>query len=73
MRRAFGARRLQSVLIPGDPQPDLVSSSSGALYYVLERGWYRWDFGAALPRQVTFANRPMKELIRQSAAPKGVR
>jgi hypothetical protein len=63
VRRAFGMREAQSRTIRGDPQPNLVPSSSGALYYVLSRGWYRWDFGAARPRPVAFANRPLKQLI----------
>ena len=63
VRRAFGMREAQSRSIRGDPQPNLVPSSSGALYYVLSRGWYRWDFGVARPRPVVFANRPLKELI----------
>ncbi len=64
VRRAFGEQQVQSRAIAGDPQPDLIPSSAGALYYVLARGWYRWDFGNARPIQVTFANRPVKSLIR---------
>jgi hypothetical protein len=63
VRTAFGANGVQSVVIRNDPQPDLVTSSSGALYYVLSRGWYRWDFGSASPRPVAFANSPLKQLI----------
>jgi hypothetical protein len=63
MRRAFGEQGIQSIPIQDDPQPDLVPSSSGALYYVLLRGWYRWDFGSASPRPVAFANKPPKQLI----------
>jgi hypothetical protein len=69
VRRGFGAAKVQSVGIRNDPQPDLVPSSSGGLYYVLARGWYRWDFDAARPRPVAFANRhPLKELIRHEGS-----
>jgi hypothetical protein len=68
MRSAFGSNGLQSVVVRHDPQPDLVPSSSGALYYVLSRGWYRWDFGSAAPRPVTFANSPLKQLIRHEGS-----
>jgi copper transport protein len=50
-RRAFSAPRPEFVKIERDPQPDLVPSASGALYYALDRGWYRWDFGEAQPRR----------------------
>ena len=40
VRRELGATGTQSVAIADDPQPDLVPSSSGALYYALSRGWY---------------------------------
>jgi hypothetical protein len=63
-RREFGASGTESVAIADDPQPDLVPSSSGALYYALGRGWYRWDFGASRPRPVAFADDPVKSLIR---------
>jgi len=43
---------LELARIEGDPQPDLVPSASGAVYYALNRGWYRWDFGAKEPRRV---------------------
>jgi hypothetical protein len=49
VRRAFGASRLQTTPIPGDPQPELASSATGAYYYAFGRGWFRWDFGAARP------------------------
>jgi hypothetical protein len=64
VRRAFGETGTQSVAIADDPQPDLVPSSSGALYYALSRGWYRWDFGDSRPRAVAFADDPVKSLIR---------
>jgi copper transport protein len=49
VRRAFGADPSEVVRIANDPQPDLVPSSSGAAYYALGRGWYRWDFGRSAP------------------------
>jgi hypothetical protein len=52
VRRAFSDTRPTQVRIDGDPQPDLVPSSTGAVYQVLGRGWYRWDFGRARPRPV---------------------
>lgn len=63
VRRAFGAKKIESRAIPQAPQPNLVPSSSGALYYVLSHGWYRWDFGKTRPRPVAFANGPDKSLI----------
>jgi hypothetical protein len=68
VRSALGGNAIQSVVVRHDPQPDLVPSSSGALYYVLSRGWYRWDFGAARPRPVSFANSPLKQLIRHEGS-----
>jgi hypothetical protein len=68
VRRAFGARKVQSLTVLHDPQPNLVPSSSGALYYILSRGWYRWDFGSARPLPVSFANRPLKQLIRHEGS-----
>jgi copper transport protein len=52
VRRAFSAPRADVMKIEHDPQPDLVPSSAGAIYYALGRGWYRWDFGQAGPRRV---------------------
>jgi hypothetical protein len=43
--------------VPGDPQPDLVPSNAGAFYFILDRGWFRWDF-ASLHPQLTAAPRP---------------
>jgi hypothetical protein len=63
VRRAFDARRPQRVSIPGDPQPDLVPSSAGALYYVLGKAWYRWDFGRARPRRTPFTGDPPTPLL----------
>jgi copper transport protein len=52
VRRGFSAPRSESTRIERDPQPDLVPSATGAAYYALGRGWYRWDFGAKQPRRV---------------------
>jgi hypothetical protein len=52
VRRAFGSTTLEIAKIAHDPQPDLVSSATGAAYYALGRGWYRWDFGAARPERI---------------------
>jgi copper transport protein len=63
VRRSFSARRSESVVLTGDPQPDLIPSSAGAAYYALGRGWYRWDFGDARPRRTGFGpNAPMQPL-----------
>ena len=52
VRRAFAAPRPDVMRIEQDPQPDLVPSATGVLYYALDRGWYRWDFGVKRPRRV---------------------
>lgn len=57
-RRAFAARRPEFVKIERDPQPDLAPSASGAFYYALDRGWYRWDFGEAQPRRAIGSRTP---------------
>jgi hypothetical protein len=54
LRRAFSAPTAERIEIANDPQPDLVPSSAGAVYYALERGWYRWDFGQAKPVPAPF-------------------
>ena len=56
LRRRFDGP-LESTAVPGDPQPDLVPSSAGAFYFVLDRGWFRWDFASRHP-QLTAAPRP---------------
>ena len=35
--------------VPNDPQPELANSSDGAVYYWLQHGWMRWDFGQKRP------------------------
>jgi hypothetical protein len=56
VRRELTAPRPESVRIAHDPQPDLVPSSAGALYYAFGRGWRRWDFGRRHPRPVSFGS-----------------
>jgi hypothetical protein len=68
LRRAWGESKVESIAVQHDPQPNLVPSSSGALYYVLFRGWHRWDFGSARPHPVSFANHPSKQLILHEAS-----
>jgi hypothetical protein len=54
VRRAFSRPRPEAVAVAHDPQPDLVPSSAGALYFALGGGWYRWDFGRARPARAPF-------------------
>jgi hypothetical protein len=49
VRRGWRSAHPEIAQVPGDPQPDLARSSSGALYYRLGHGWMRWDFGHARP------------------------
>jgi hypothetical protein len=62
-RRAFVDSQPSRISIPGDPQPELLPSSAGALYYALDRGWFRWDFGMARPRRMPFATNPPAPLV----------
>jgi hypothetical protein len=62
VRIRFSTRVLTSVQIRRDPQPNLVPSSAGALYYVFGRGWYRWDFGGR-PRGTPFRANPPAPLL----------
>lgn len=62
VRVRFSSRVRTSVRIPHDPQPDLVASSAGALYYAYGRGWYRWDFGQQ-PRGTRFRASPPAPLL----------
>src|SRR5262249_12962603 len=63
VRLAFSGRTPTQVAVPDDPQPDLVPSSAGALYYAVGRGWYRWDFGEARPHGTGFAANPPATLL----------
>jgi copper transport protein len=55
VRHAFSAPRPEALALANDPQPDLVPSSAGALYYALGQGWRRWDFGRPKPARTSFA------------------
>jgi hypothetical protein len=57
-RVRFSNRRLTRAAVPRDPQPDLVPSSAGAVYYAFGRGWYRWDFGKSRRRAAFRADPP---------------
>jgi hypothetical protein len=63
VRRRFSDRAFSKVTILRDPQPDLVPSSAGALYYALGRGWYRWDFGQRRPRRTRLRANPPAPLL----------
>jgi copper transport protein len=54
VRRAFSAPRPEALVVAHDPQPDLVPSSAGAVYFALGEGWYRWDFGRTTPTRAPF-------------------
>jgi hypothetical protein len=62
VRIRFSNRALTRVRISHDPQPDLVPSSAGAVYYAFGRGWYRWDF-AKKPRGTRFRANPPAPLL----------
>jgi hypothetical protein len=49
-RRRWADTRTSFIPVPNDPQPDLVRSETGALFYQLQRGWVEWNFGEARPR-----------------------
>jgi hypothetical protein len=50
VRRGLRAAKPSIAKVLNDPQPDLARSSRGALYYWLQRGWMRWDFGEKQPQ-----------------------
>jgi copper transport protein len=54
VRRAFSARQPETIAVAHDPQPDLVPSSAGAVYFALRDGWRRWDFGRPSPTRAPF-------------------
>lgn len=64
VRRRFSDPKAQQIAVPNDPQPDLVPSSAGALYYVLSRGWYRWDFGEGKPRLTRYTGAAPPQVLR---------
>jgi hypothetical protein len=49
VRRRFQDPEPTVAEVPNDPQPELANSSDGALYYWLQHGWMRWDFGQKRP------------------------
>jgi hypothetical protein len=63
VRIRFSDRVFSKVTILHDPQPNLVPSSAGALYYAFGRGWYRWDFGQRRPRRTRFRANPPAPLL----------
>lgn len=54
VRRAFDAGRLSAIPVRHDPQPDIVPSSTGALYFWFQRGWYEWDFASKRPERTVY-------------------
>lgn len=66
LRRRFNGR-LESVAVPGDPQPDLVPSSAGAFYFVLTRGWFRWDFASRRPQASAAPQPPTGQVLAVAA------
>ena len=52
IRRGFGEDRVTTTSVAHDPQPELAASSAGALFYWLQHGWFRWDFGQKRPHLV---------------------
>ena len=52
VRRGFGEDRVTTTSVAHDPQPELAASSAGALFYRLQHGWFRWDFGQRRPHLV---------------------
>ena len=52
IRRGFGEDRATTTSVAHDPQPELAASSAGALFYWLQHGWFRWDFGQKRPHVV---------------------
>ena len=52
IRRVFGEDRVTTASVAHDPQPELAASSAGALFYWLQHGWFRWDFGQRRPHLV---------------------
>jgi hypothetical protein len=54
VRRRRDATSVTVAKVQNDPQPDLVRSSEGALYYQFQRGWMRWEFGDSRPRLTQF-------------------
>jgi hypothetical protein len=49
-RRRWSDTKTSFISVPDDPQPDLVRSAAGALFYQLQRGWVEWNFDEDRPR-----------------------
>ncbi len=49
VRRGFHDSKPTTIRVRNDPQPELAPSSAGGLYYWLQHGWRRWDFGQRRP------------------------
>lgn len=63
VRRTLSSSTSSQVVLRSDPQPDLIPSSAGALYYQLTVGWFRWDFGQSRPRRARFRANPPALLL----------
>jgi hypothetical protein len=63
VRRHFARPRPEKLELPKDPQPDLVPSSEGAVFYALGRGWRRWDFAQANPTSVPVVDEAGREQL----------
>jgi hypothetical protein len=61
VRRAYGSARTAAVTLR-DPQPDLRPSASGAFYYYVQHGWFKWDFTAARPVRVPLRGGPGQDV-----------
>ena len=61
VRRTFGAPRSAAITLK-DPQPDLRPPASGAFYYYVQRGWFKWDFNAARPVPVSLRGGPSQDV-----------
>jgi hypothetical protein len=61
-RIRFSNHLVTRAAVPHDPQPDLVPSSAGAVYFAFGRGWYRYDFGER-PRRTAFRANPRAPII----------
>jgi hypothetical protein len=53
LRRRWEEAKPELAEVAADPQPDLVPSASGALYFQLGRGWVEWNFDEARPRRTS--------------------
>jgi hypothetical protein len=51
-RRAFAAARARLLSVPDDPQPDLIPSSTGPLFFTLGQRLLTWPFRQTVPERV---------------------